>query len=319
LRAIICTRYGPPEVLKLQEVEKPTPKDDEALIEVHASSINSWDWELLSGRAQFTLGGRLKPRYEILGCDIAGRVKAVGRDVKNFLPGDEVFGDISGSGWGGFAEFVCAKEKALAQKSTRMSFEQAAATPQAAVLALQSLRDKGKIQAGQSVLINGAGGGVGTFGVQIAKSYGADVTGVDSSDKLDMILDIGADHVVDYAKQDFTRSGQRYDIVVDVVARHSVFEYKRALRPGGKYVIIGGSAGAALQALLLGSWILGNKKAGLLLLKPNPADLAFIRQLFEAGKVVPVIDRCYPLEEVPEAFRYYAQGHVKGKIVVKVR
>jgi NADPH:quinone reductase-like Zn-dependent oxidoreductase len=285
-------------------------------MKVHAASINSWDWELLNGKAQITLGGRLRPMHKILGCDVAGTVVEAGRSAKRFKPGDEVFGDISGSGWGGFAEFVCAKERVLALKSAKMSFEQAATMPQAAVLALQGLRDKGRVLSGRRVLINGAGGGVGTFAVQIAKSYGAEVTGVDSAEKLDMLLSIGADHVVDYAKEDFTKTGQVYDLILDVVSHRSVFDYGHAMSLGGISVIIGGSPGKVLPSLLLGAWVLGSRKVRLLLLRPNPRDLAFLNHLFEAGKVVPIIDRSYTFNEVVEAFRYFGDGRVKGKIVI---
>ena len=319
MKAIVWTRYGPPDVLQLEEVERPTPKDDEVLVKIFAASINSWDMELLEGRAQITLGGRLKPKHKILGCDVAGCVEDVGRKVVRFKPGDQVFGDLSGSGWGGFAEYVCAKEESLALKSSSMSFEQAAASPQAAVLALRGVRDKGSIKPMQNVLVNGAGGGVGTFAVQMAKAYGAKVTGVDSAEKLDMLLSIGADHVINYEEEDFTLDGVEYDLIIDVVSHRSVFEYRRALSPRGRCVVIGGSGGAAMGALFLGSWLLGRRKVYLLLHKPNSNDLAYINELFEAGKVRPVIDRHYRLDEVAQAFRYYSEGHVKGKIVIVVK
>jgi len=318
MKAVLWTGFGPPDVLQLMEVERPAPKEDEVLIRVAAASINSWDKELMEGKAQITLGGRLRPKFRVLGCDVAGRVEAVGGSVKRFKPGDEVFGDISGSGWGAFAEYVCAKEAVLALKSQMMSFAQAAATPQAGSMALEGLRDKGMIGPGQRVLINGAGGGVGTFAVQIAKSYGAKVTGVDGASKLDMLLSIGADHVIDYAKEDFASSGLKYDVIIDVVSNRSVFEYRRALSPGGRCVIIGGKARAALGALFLGSWILGDRKVKLLLHRPDPNDLVSINRLFEAGKVRQIIDRVYSLEETADAFRYYLQGGVRGKIVIVV-
>jgi len=319
MKAVVWTRYGSPDVLQQQDYEKPTPKDNEVLVKVHAASINSWDWELLSGRGKINLGGLLKPPYKILGCDVAGTVEGVGRNVTCFRPGDEVFGDLCRDGWGGFAEYVCARGTSLSLKGTGLSFEQAAAIPQAASLALQSLRDKGKIRSGQRVLINGAGGGVGTFAVQIAKSFGAEVTGVDRAEKLDMLLSLGADHVVDYAKEDFTRRGQEYDLIVDVMSHRSVFDYKRALAPKGICVLVGGSGGAVFQSLILGSWALGNRKVTLLLYKPNPLDLARICDIIEAGKVVPVIDKRYMLSEVADAFRYFAEGNAKGKVVVTVQ
>ncbi len=318
MKAIVYEKYGPPNVLELKEVEKPTPKDNEVLIKVHAVAINDWDWGLLRGKpfVNRLIFGLLKPK-KILGSDIAGKVVVVGRNVKQFQPGDEVFGDISGCGWGGFAEYVCARDNALALKPASMTFEEAAAVPQAAVLALQGLRDKGQIQPGQKVLINGAGGGAGTFAVQIAKSFGAEVTGVDSTSKLDMMRSIGADHVIDYTQEDFTKNGQRYDLILDVAAYHSIFDYKRALSPKGIYVMVGGSTVVANQVMFLGLLIsmTGSKKMGLLMHKPNK-DLAFMKELLEAGKVVPVIDRRYPLREVAEALRYFGEGHARGKVVI---
>ena len=322
MKAIVFHKYGSPDVLQFEEVQKPTPGADEVLIKVHAASVNDWDWGLLRGKpfANRVLSGLLKPkRIKILGADIAGRVEAVGRNIKLFQPGDEVFGDISGCGWGGFAEYVCVPENALALKLASMTFEEAAAVPQAAVMALQGLRYKGQIQPGQKVLINGAGGGAGTFAVQIAKYFGAEVTGVDSTRKLDMMRSIGADHVIDYTQEDFTKNGQRYDRIVDMAAHHSTFDYKRALSPKGIYGVIGGSQLRILQTVLLGPRIslIGSKKMGLVLHKPNK-DLAFMIELIEAGKVVPVIDRRYPLSEVAEALRYFGEGHAKGKVIITV-
>ncbi|KQX68220.1 NAD(P)-dependent alcohol dehydrogenase [Paenibacillus sp. Root444D2] len=321
MKAIVYAKYGTTDVLKLKEVEKPTPKDNEVLIKVHAASVNSWDWDLLRGVPfMVRLGGVLKPKYNILGADIAGRVVAVGKDIKQLLPGDEVFGDISGCSWGGFAEFVCARENVLTLKPASMTFEEAAAIPQAAVLALQGLRDKGQIQKGQKVLINGAGGGVGTFAVQIAKSFGAEVIGVDSTMKLDMLKSIGADHVIDYTQVDFTKNGQRYDLILDVAGYRSIFNYKRALSPKGTYVMVGGSMSRIFQVMFLGPWIsmIGGKKMGILIHKPNKNDQSFMKELLEAGKVVPVIDRRFPLSEVAEALQYLGEGHAKGKIVISV-
>ena len=322
MKAIVYHQYGSPDDLKLEEIEKPTPGDDEVLIKVHAASVNSWDWDLVRGTPFYVRlfgGGLLRPKKKILGADIAGRVDTVGRNVTQFRPGDEVFGDLCGCGWGGFAEYVCARENALALKPASMTFEEAAAVPQAAVMALQGLRDKRQIQPGQTFLMNGAGGGVGTFAMQIAKSFGAEVTGVDSPAKLDMMRSIGADHVIDYTQEDFTRSGQRYDLILDVVAHRSILDYRRALGPNGTYVMIGGSTAALLQAAFLGPLIsmTGSKKLGILAHEPNK-DLAFLKELFEAGKVVPVIDGRYTLSEVPEALRYFGQGRAKGKVVITV-
>ncbi len=318
MKAIVCTKYGPPEVLQLKEVAKPTAKDNEVLIKVHAASLNAADFEYLRGTPfMVRLAAPLKPTFKIFGSDIAGRVDAVGRKVKQFQPGDEVFGDLSLCGFGAFAEYVCASESALALKPASMTFEEAAALPQAAVLALQGLRDKRQIQPGQKVLINGAGGGVGTFAVQIAKYFGAEVTGVDSTRKLDMLRSLGADQVIDYTKEDFTKNGHHYDRILDVAAHHSIFDYKRALSPEGIYLMVGGSTAAIFQGFLLGPFISmkGSKKMGILIHKPNK-DLAFIKELFEAGKVLPVIDRRYPLSEAAGAFRYLEEGHAQGKVVI---
>jgi len=318
MKAIVYTKYGSPDVLQLKEVEKPTPKDNEVLIKVHAASVNSWDWDLLRGTpfVNRLMFGLLKPKI-ILGCDIAGRIEAVGQNVKQFQLGDEVFGDLSGCGWGGFAEYVCAHENALALKPASMTFEEAAAVPQAGLLALQGLRYKGGIQPGQKVLINGAGGGVGTFAVQMVKSFGAEVTGVDRTRKLDMLLSIGADQVIDYTQEDFTQNGQHYDLILDVQAHHAIFDYKRALSPKGIYVMLGGSSALVFQLMLLGPWIsmTSSKKMGILLYKPNKG-LDFITELIESRKVVPVIDKRYSLSEVPEALRYFGGGDHKGKLVI---
>jgi NADPH:quinone reductase-like Zn-dependent oxidoreductase len=323
MKAIVYHKYGPPDVLELKEVEKPTPKDNEVLIKVHAASLNAYDWHLLRADpflVRLMGGGLLKPKNQILGADIAGQVEAVGRNVKQFQPGDEVFGDLSGCGSGGFAEYVCARENALALKPANMTFEETAAVPMAAVTALQGLRDKGKIQPGQKVLINGASGGVGTFAVQIAKSFGAEVTGVCSTSKLAMVRSIGADQVIDYTQEDFTRNEQRYDLILAVNGYHSIWDYKRALSPKGMYVMAGGSMAQIFQAMLLGSWIsmAGSKKMGGLSAKPNQKDLVFMKELLEAGKVVPVIDRRYALNEVAEALRYLEEGHARGKVVITV-
>ena len=322
MKAIVATKYGAPDVLELKEVEKPTPRDDEVLIKVHAASANAADLHLLRGDPFLVRldSGLLKPKNKILGADIAGQVEAVGRNVKQFKPGDEVFGDISACGLGGFAEYVCARENALALKPPSMTFEQAAAVPMAAVTALQGLRDKGQIQPGQKVLINGASGGVGTFAVQIAKSFGAEVTGVCSTGKLDIVRSIGADQVIDYTQEDLTQNGQRYDLIIGANGNHSLSDYKRALSPYGIYVCTGGSMAQIFESMLLGPWMsmTGSKKMGNLLARPNKKDLAFMNELLEAGKVVPVIDRHYPLSEAAEALRYLGEGHAKGKVVITV-
>jgi len=317
MKAITYTKYGPPDVLKLEEVEKPTPKENEVLVKVHASSINDWDWNLLRGNYQGRIGAFLKPKYKILGSDIAGEIETVSKNVTKFQPGDKVFGDLCGCSWGCFAEYVCAPENTLVLKPSKMTFEEAAAIPQAALLALQGLRDKVKIQKGQKVLINGAGGGAGSFAIQIAKSFGAEVTGVDSGEKLDIMRSIGAAHVIDYTKEDFTKNGQRYDFILDFAAHHSIFDYRRALSPKGVYAVVGGSSARVTQVIFLGPLIsiIGSRKMSLLLHKPNK-DLAFMKELFEAGKVKPVIDKRYPLSKVADAFRYFGEGHAKGKVVI---
>ena len=321
MKAIVYHTYGSPDVLKLADVAKPAPGDDEVLIKVHAAALNSWDWDRLTGKPYVyrLLFGLLKPKLPILGADVAGTVEAVGRNVQQFQPGDAVFGDLCEGGWGGLAEYVCARETALTLKPAGMTFEQAAAIPQAGVLALQGLRDKRPVQPGQKVLINGAGGGVGTFAVQMAKSFGAEVTGVDSPAKLEMLRSLGADHVIDYTQEDYTQTDRQYDLIVDVVARRSISDYKRALTPQGTFVVIGGSIATILQTATLGTWYSksGGKQMSLLMHRPNK-DLASIIALFESGQVVPVIDKCYSLPEAAEAIRYLGAGHAKGKVVITV-
>jgi len=323
MKAIVYTEYGAPlDVLRLKEVEKPTPRDHEVLINVHAASVNAADWRLVRADpflARFATG-LLKPKHTIPGADVAGRVEAVGRSVTQFRPGDEVFGDLSACGWGAFAEYVCADENALVLKPADMTFEQAAAVPLAAVTAFQGLRDQGQIKAGQKVLINGASGGVGTFAVQLAKSFGAEVTGVCSTGKVDMVRSLGADHVVDYTREDFTKTAQRYDLILAANGDRSIFDYQRALSPGGSYVTTGGSMTQLFQAMLLGPLMsmTGGKKMGNMLARPDQKDLTFINELLESGQVAPVIDRRYPLSEVPEAVRYLEDGHAKGKVVITV-
>ena len=321
MKAIVYTEYGPPDVLQLKEVDKPTPKEDEVLVKVYATSINYFNWHILLGDLlllRLTTGGLRKPRQKILGDDIAGRVEAVGSKVKQFHPGDEVFGICNS---GAFAEYRCVAEDKLVLKPAGISFEEAATVPMAAITALQGLRDKGGIRPGQKVLIIGASGGVGTFAVQIAKAFGAEVTGVCSTRKLDMVRSIGADHVIDYTQEDFVTNGQRYDLILAAAGSRSVFDYNRALSPEGVYVCVGGSFAQYFQALLLGPLIslLGSKKLGSGLGVPNQDDLALLAELLEAGKVVPVIDRSYPLHEAAEALRYYGEGHTQGKVVIVVK
>ena len=322
MKAVVFRRYGSPDVLELTEVDKPTPADDEVLIRVRAVSLNDWDYGAMDGtsfvnRLMFGLR-RPKPEKQILGSDVAGRVEAVGKSARRFQRGDEVFGDLSGT-WGGFAEYVCARESALALKSPAMSFEQAAAIPQAAMLALQGLRSMEPIRAGQTLLINGAGGGVGTFLIQIARLHGLEVTGVDTAEKLEVLRSLGANHVIDYTREDFTRSGQRYDRILDVKTKRSMLDLSRALAPEGVYVTVGGSIPRLLQSLLLRPWISITTKTRMriVVLKPNQ-DLEFLKELFEAGKLVPVIDGPYGLSEVPDAFRRFGQGRHLGKVVISL-
>ena len=305
--------------MELKEVEKPTPKDDEVLVKVYAVSINDWDWSLVEGSlfVNRLLFGLFKPRFQIAGSDVAGRVESVGRNVKRFKAGDEVFGDLSDK-WGGFAEFVCAPEKMLELKSPAMSFCEAAAIPQAAMLAVQGLIDKGQIQRGQKLLINGAGGGVGTFGIQIAKLFDAEVTVVDSAPKLAFLRSMGAIHAIDYKEEDFTRSGKQYDLILDAKTNRPILHYLRALTPNGRYVTVGGSMSRLFEALLLGPLIsvFSRKKVIIVALKPNK-DLVYMNEQFEAGKIKPVIQGPYPLEEAREAFEIFSKGQHVGKIVLE--
>jgi NADPH:quinone reductase-like Zn-dependent oxidoreductase len=322
MKAIVYTKYGSPDVLEMKDVSKPTPKVDEVLIKVKAASVNSADLHLLRADPFLTrlYAGPLKPKFNILGADVAGQVEAVGAKVTRFKPGDEVFGDISASTWGGFAEYVCCRENALALKPANISFEQAAAAPMAAVTALQGLRDKGKIRAGQKVLINGASGGVGTFAVQLAKYFGAEVTAVCSTRHVETARAIGADHVIDYTQEDFSKNGQTYDLIFAANGNRSISDYKRALSPNGTYVMSGGSTAQLSEVLLQGPWISmrGSKKMGNSLAKPKPEDLALVKELLEAGKLIPVVDRSYPLADVPNALRYVEEGHAQGKVVIAV-
>jgi NADPH:quinone reductase-like Zn-dependent oxidoreductase len=323
MKAVVYTQYGSPDVLQLQEVAKPTPKDDEVLVKVHAASINISDWYLLTGKpflVRLMTGGLRKPKDPILGADIAGTVESVGSKVTRFKPGDAVFGDTSERGRGGFAEYVCAAEDALVLKPSNISFEEAAAVPMAAVTALQGFRNKGQMQAGQKVLIHGASGGVGSFAVQLAKAFGAEVTAVCSTRNLDTARRIGADHVLDYTREDFTQNGQHYDWIIAANGYRPILHYRRALTPSGTYVMTGGTMKQIFQAMLLGPFlsIFGGKKMVNVAAVPSQQDLVFVNRLLEAGKVIPVIDRCYPLEQTAQALGYVGEGHARGKVVITV-
>jgi NADPH:quinone reductase-like Zn-dependent oxidoreductase len=323
MKAIVYEAYGSPDVLRLEEVQKPLPKDNEVLVKVHAASLNAADWHILIGKPYYLrlMGGLRKPRNHILGDDLAGRIEAVGRNVKQFQPGDEVFGVSS---FGAFAEYRCVPEKRLAHKPSGVSFEQATTLPIAAITALKAVRDSGRLAAAglqKKVLINGASGGVGTFAVQLARYYGAEVTAVCSTRNLQMVRSIGADHVVDYTKEDFTQSGRHYDLILGISGYHPLADYRRALSPQGIYISVGGTSAQYFQALLLGPLLsmTGSKKLGSIgLALPNQEDLAFLVELVETGEIVPVIDRCYPLNEVPEALRYFGEVHAQGKVVISV-
>jgi NADPH:quinone reductase-like Zn-dependent oxidoreductase len=322
MKAVVMERrYGGPEALKMRDVPTPTPKANEVLVRVHAASINDWDWGLLrdSSLVDRIVGGLVTPNVNILGCDFAGRVEAVGEDVEAFQLGDEVYGDLCTNGFGAFAEYVCVPATSAARKPAGMTFEQAAAIPQAGMLAVQGLIDVGRIHSGQRLLLNGAGGGVGTFALQIARLYDVEVTVVDKPGKLEMLRALGADRVIDFLEEDFTEGDDRYDLVLDVKTNRSPFAYARALNRGGTYVTVGGGVPRLLQALVLGPVIsrLYGKHVRLVMLKPNK-DLAYLNELFEAGKLLPVIEGPYELSELSEAFRLFGTGDHKGKIVVKV-
>ena len=320
MKAIVRETYGPPDVLHLADVPMPTLRDGDVLVRVRAASANAGDWHLLRGTPfPFRLVAGLRiPKFKIIGTDIAGHVEAVGQNVTQFRPGDEVFGELSRCGFGAYAEFAAAPEKALALKPANLSFEEAAALPTAGCTALQGLR-KGRIQRAQRVLINGASGGVGTFAVQIAKSFGTEVTAVCSTRNVDMVRSIGADHVIDYTKDDFATHGQRYDLILATNGDRSIWDYKRALTRDGCYAMTGGSNRQLTEALLFGPLLsIGRQQFGNVLVKPNQADLLVLKELCESGKVRPVIDRRFPLSEVSSAVRYVEDGHARGKVVVTV-
>jgi len=317
MKAIVRTRYGSPDVLQFKEVEKPTPKDNEVLLKVHAASVNPLDFFTMRGAPLIRLiPGLRTPKDKRIGVDAAGQVETVGRNVTQFKPGDEVFGVCRGA----FAEYACATEDKLSRKPANMSFEDAAAVPVAAISALQGLRDKGRIQQRQRVLVDGASGGVGTFAVQIAKSFGAEVTAVCSTRNVETARSIGADHVIDYTREDFTRSGQRYDLILGANAYHSIFDYRRVLSRDGIYVVVGGGLARIFQAMILAPLLslIGTKKTCFFIANINRKDLVFLKELLEAGKVVPVIDRRYPLSDAAEALRYLEERHAQGKIVLTI-
>ena len=319
MKAIVYTKYGPPAVLQLKEVAKPIPKDHQVLVQVQAASANALDFRRFTSTSilgRFLDGALLKAINTVLGVDIAGRIEAVGAAVTQFQPGDEVFGGCTGA----FAEYACADENQVAPKPANLSFEAAAAVPVAALTALQGLRDKGQIQPGQQVLIHGASGGVGTFAVQLAKAFGAEVTAVCSTRNVDMARSIGADHVIDYTQEQFSRNGRRYDVILAVNGNHPLQDYWRALRPSGIAVVLGGSLAQFFQGVLLGPLVsrIGRKKVRSFIARINQTDLVFLKELLEEGLVVPVIDRCYPLRETASAIRYLVAGHARGKVVITV-
>ena len=317
MKAVVRTVYGSPEVLSLEEVERPVPRPDEVLIRVRATSLNASDWEMLRGKPLYgRMTGLFRPGIKILGSDVAGTVEEVGSGAVGFAPGDEVYGDIF-ERWGGFAQWVCAPVSMLRPKPGSMSFEQAAALPQSGVIALQGLADRGRLQPGQSVLINGAGGGGGTFAIQIAKLLGAEVTAVDNEQKLALMAELGADHVVDFAQQDVTQNRARYDLILDLVGHHRLSDFRRSLAPGGRYLLVGGSMGLLLNTLFAGSLVslLSRRKMGILALQVNQG-LDVLEEHFASGAVVPVIDRCYPLAETPAALRRLGEGRALGKLII---
>jgi len=320
MKAVVYTRYGPPDVLRWTDVETPVPKDNEVLVKVHAVSLNASDWEVLRGKPLYSrIGGPFRPRHHILGSDIAGRVESAGRRAMLFRPGEDVFADIL-SHMGGFAEYACVPESVLARMPAGMTYEEAAALPQAGAIALQGIRDKGQVQAGQKVLINGAGGGAGMYAVQLAKLDGAEVTGVDNPEKLAFMRSLGADQVIDYAREDFTKNGRAYDLILDLAGHRPALAYKGSLRPRGRYLYVGGSVATLLQVLLIGPLIgrAEGKKIRLLAVRLGTQHLAPLVELYQAGKITTVIDRRYRLREVPEALQYLGEGHAKGKVVVNV-
>ena len=321
MKAFVFEKYGLPNVLQLKEVLKPIPKDNEVLVRIHAASINDWDWGLVRGKPFIIrmLYGLKKPKINIPGVDISGKIEAVGENINKLKPGDEVYGDLSESGFGGFAEYVCVPEHSLSQKPSNISFNEAAAIPHAALLSLQGLVELGKIKSGQKILINGAGGGVGTIGIQIAQLYDTELSGVDTKEKLKMMRSLGYDTVIDYKKEDFTKNGQKYDLILDTKTNRSALKYVRSLRKNGVYITVGGSMSRLFEIVFLGSLIsiFSNKKLKVLSLKPNK-NLADITQLVENGEIKPVIDGPHSFDELPELLQYFGEGKHQGKIVVEI-
>ena len=323
MKAIVQTKYGSPDVLSLQEVAKPIPQDNEVLVQIRAASVHAGDWHLMRGSPwliRLIFGGLLKPKIQTIGTDIAGQVEAVGNAVTQFKPGDEIFGDLSESGFGAWSEYVATPVTALAPKPENLSFEQAATVPVSALAALQSLRDIGQVQPGQRVLINGASGGVGHFAVQLAKAFGAEVTGVCNATKVEMVRSLGADHVIDYNKQDCTQPPQLYDLILDTAAYRSARDFLPALTPTGTYVLIGGSTPRLFQVMLFGSWLSrgSQRQIKCLVSTPNQADLLILKKIIEAGKLLPVIDRQYSLNQIPDAIHHLENRQVQGKVAISI-
>ncbi|MEM9092486.1 MAG: NAD(P)-dependent alcohol dehydrogenase [Cyanobacteria bacterium P01_F01_bin.53] len=327
MKAIVQSEYGSADVLRVEDIDKPVVADDEVLVRVQGAGVHAGDWHLMRGTPfliRLIFGGIQKPKFKTIGTDIAGRVEAVGKEVTQFKPGDEVFGDLSECGFGAFAEYVSVPEKALVLKPTNLTFEAAATIPVSGLAALQALRDIGKIQPGQKVLINGASGGVGSFAVQLAKAFGAEVTGVCSTQKIEMVRSLGADHIVDYTQADPTKPAQPYDLIIDAAAYQPFFAFLGAIAPGGTYVLVGGNTAEFFRAMLFGSFVdrfkakSSRRKVTSLQSTPNQADLKTLKELIEVGKLKPFVDREYSLAEVPEAIRHIEQRHVKGKVAISV-
>ena len=320
MKAVVYTRYGPPDVLRLADVETPAPRDDEVLVRVRAVSLNASDWEMLRGKPLYSrMSGPFRPRHQVLGSDVAGQVEAVGRRATRFRPGEDVFADVL-SHMGGFAEYVCVPERALAPMPSGMTYQEAAALPQAGAIALQGIREKGRVRAGHQVLVNGAGGGSGMYAIQLAKLHGAEVTGVDNPEKQEFMRSLGADHVIDYRREDYTRNGKTYDLVLDVQAFRGVHAYARSLAPGGRYFYVGGSVGTLFQVMLFGPWIGrgAGKRIRMLVVRLGSRHLGPLVELCQAGKVSTIVDRRYSLDEVPQALAYLGNGHAKGKVLIIV-